>query len=231
METVIVEIRSAEGGDDAKLFTLNIYKVLTKYCMSHKWSIELLEMKPSSIGYQEIDILVSGNNVYKSLIQEAGGHRVQRVPPTEKKGRRQTSTITVAVLLEPERDDLIISQSDLKIETMRGSGPGGQHRNTTDSAVRITHIPTGISAYAAEKSQIANRKNAMSVLRSRLNQIQHASIKNKIASDRKKMVGTGMRGDKIRTIRYQDGLVMDHRNGKKIQLSKWLEGMLDLLHD
>jgi len=229
MDTVIIEIRSAEGGDDAKLFVYDMFKVLVRYCSIHKWDTEILEMKEASKGYHEISFMVTGRDVYNLLVNEAGGHRVQRVPPTEKKGRRQSSTVTVAVLKEPTDFDLQIKPSDLIYETMRGSGPGGQHRNTTDSAVRITHVPTKITAYSASKSQNANKKMALSVLRSRIHEEMESKNKSEISQHRQSQVGSGMRGDKIRTIRYQDGFVFDHRTDKKIRLQDWEDGKLDLL--
>lgn len=229
MERVIVEIRPAEGGDDAKLFTLDLYKVLVSYCKSKKWTTDLMWMKSIGKGFQEIVFSVEGKGVYDRLKREAGGHRVQRVPPTEKRGRRQTSTVTVAVLPEPSEIDLRIDPKDLKWETMRSTGNGGQSVNTTDSAVRVTHTPTGVSAIAQEKSQHANRKRVLSVLRSRLLEQKEIQQHQKRNTKRAKQLGTGQRGDKVRTIRYQDGRVTDHRTGKKVRIKSWESGELDKL--
>jgi len=229
MDTVVVEIRPAEGGDDAKMFTQDLFRVFAKFCQRKGWEVDITAMREAQRGYHEIVFTVKGKGALKRLLLEAGGHRVQRVPPTERKGRRQSSTVTVAVLLQPSAVELDIRPSDIRIETMRSSGPGGQHANKTDSAVRITHIPTGVNAYAGTKSQNANKKRAMEVLRSRLYQNQLSERRQSHNNQRAGQIGTGMRGDKVRTIRYQDGRVLDHRTGKKINLKTWLAGDLDTL--
>jgi len=227
-DTVIIEIRPAEGGDDAKMFTFDLFKMISAHCKSKRWKVELVAMREASRhGYQEITFLVRGQGALADLLNEAGGHRVQRVPPTEKRGRRQTSTVTVAVLAQASNVDLKIRESDLKVETMRGTGPGGQHRNTTDSAVRVTHIPTGINAYSDTKSQHDNKRNALAVLKARLVDAEQRKATQSRNAKRKKQVGMRMRGDKIRTIRYQDGRVIDHRTRKKTTIKRWETGHLD----
>ena len=229
MSIVIVEVRPAEGGNDAKMFTQDLFQVFLKFCKRKKWKTEIVSMRHAPVGFYEIVFTVQGSGAYKRLLKEAGGHRVQRVPPTEKKGRRQTSTVTVAVLRQPVGITIKLRDKDLKIETMRSSGPGGQHANKSDSAVRITHIPTGIQAYAGTKSQVANKKRALGVLKARIHDAQLSKSKKAHAKNRSKQVGSGMRGDKVRTIRYQDGRVSDHRSGKKVNLKIWLNGELDRL--
>jgi len=230
-ETVVVEIRPAEGGDDAKLFTFDIFKMLSAYCKRKRWDIQVVAMRPAGRhGYQEITLVVSGKGALAGLLPEVGGHRVQRVPPTEKRGRRQTSTITVAVLPQPRDVDVKIRDSDLKWETMRGTGPGGQHRNTTDSAVRVTHKPTGVSAYSDTKSQHDNRKYALAVLKSRLSEQMKQKAKREHNVTRARQIGAGMRGDKRRTYNFRENRVTDHVSGKTVRNVKAvLGGKLDQL--
>ena len=229
MDTVVVEIRPAEGGDDAKMFTLDLFRVMTKFCQLKGWKVDVMEMREATRGYHEIVFMVKGRGALSRLEKEAGGHRVQRVPPTERRGRRQSSTVTVAVLRRPSEVEVDLRPGDVRVETMRSSGPGGQHANKTDSAVRVTHVPTGITAYAGAKSQHDNRRRAMEVLRTRLHQIQASEDKRARRKARSSQIGSGMRGDKIRTIRYQDGRVIDHRTGTKIPLKEWQAGKLDRL--
>lgn len=172
----------------------------------------------------------SGNNAKAAFMPEAGGHRFQRVPPTEKKGRRQSSTVTVAVLPEPTRQELNIRSSDLKYETYRGTGPGGQHRNTSDTAVRVTHLPTGIQACSEIKSQAQNKKLALNALMARLAARQENKAARDRNSKRKGQVGTGMRSDKIRTVAYQRGRVENHVNGKRMKIRDYEKGLVELLH-
>lgn len=228
METVVVEIRPAEGGDDAKLFALNVYRSIIAYAALRKWEAELVEMRPAArAGYQEIVFTVRGRGAWDALSKEAGGHRVQRIPPTERHGRRQTSTVTVAVLPEPSGSTLVLLDRDLKWETMRASGPGGQGVNTTASAVRVTHTPTGVSATCQTRSQHQNKDAALSVLRARLQ--EQATSKQDQARNRARsqQIGSGMRGDKIRTIRYQDDTVTDHSSGRQTSVTRWERGYLD----
>lgn len=229
MESVVIEIRPAEGGDDAKLFALELFKVLGMYSRRMGWSSELVDLKEAKRGAQEIVFLVRGKGVIDGLTFEAGGHRVQRVPPTEKRGRRQTSTVTVAVLPEPKESEVRIREQDLRWDTMKSHGHGGQSVNTTDSAVRVTHVPTGVSAISYEKSQHANRRQVLTVLRSRLLGQQREREARSRNRTRSQQVGSGMRGDKVRTIRYQDGRVTDHRTGRKMSLKDWTAGKLEML--
>lgn len=172
----------------------------------------------------------SGRDAKKAFAPEAGGHRFQRVPPTEKKGRRQSSTVTVAVLPEPTRQELKIRSSDLKYETYRGSGPGGQHRNTSDTAVRVTHLPTGIQACSEIKSQAQNKKLALGALMARLANREKESTNDRRNGKRKSQVGTGMRSDKIRTFAEQRKRVENHLNGKRCKIRDYEKGMIDLIH-
>ena len=230
-ETTIVEIRPAEGGDDAKLFTFDLYKMLATYCSNKGWEVEPLEMRAAARhGYQQITFLVRGRGCQGALLHEAGGHRVQLVPPTEKRGRRQTSTVTVAVLPEPRDVRLHIPDRDLRVETYRAGGPGGQHQNKTDSAVRVTHLPTGISAASTMKSQKENRKLALAVLRTRLLAAKTESATQARNKKRAQQVGSGMRGDKRRTYNFKANRVTDHVSGKTVRDVKGvLRGNLDAL--
>lgn len=225
----MVEIRAAEGGDDAKLLVSDLFQVYVKYCKLKKYEIELTYSAEASGGFSILEFIINGENAYENFINEAGGHRFQRVPPTEKRGRRQTSTVTVAVL--PINSNLFkIKESDLKWETKRGSGAGGQHRNVTESAVKVTHIPTGITAECQnERSQFRNKKSALEILTARLISMEEEKKQNKINNKRKNQIGKGARGDKIRTYRFQDDIVINHITNKKINLAKILAGNLDLL--
>jgi len=231
-ETVVVEIRPAEGGDDAKLFTFDIYKMLTAYCRIKGWEVELFEMRPAGrMGYHEIVFLVEGKGVYKDLMFETGGHRVQRVPPTEKHDRRQTSTITVAVLPEPTDVQVHVDERDLEWESFRAGGAGGQHQNKTDSAVRVTHTPSGtVVVCRDERSQLQNKRKAMAVLRSRLFSSASTTSHSGRNDQRANQVGSGMRGDKTRTYNFREDRVTDHRTGKTVRdVATILRGHLDLL--
>lgn len=227
-ETTIVEIRPAEGGDDAKLFTFDLFKMISSYCTNKGWEVEILEMRDATLGYQQITFLVRGKGCQAALKHEAGGHRVQRVPPTEKRGRRQTSTVTVAVLPEAQEVELRLRDSDLRFETYRAGGPGGQHQNKTDSAVRVTHLPTGIQAASTMKSQKENKKLALAVLRSRLLEAKLSKVTEKRNSRRSEQIGTGMRGDKRRTYNFKANRVTDHVTNKTVRDVKGvLRGNLD----
>lgn len=229
METVVVEIRPAEGGDDAKMFTEDMLRVLLKYCARRGWRADMTSVSYARRGCKEIVFTVKGKGVSR-LAKEAGCHRVQRVPPTDKKGRRQTSTITVAVLPLPKRVTVNLRDKDLRWETMRASGPGGQNVNKCETAVRVTHVPTGLTATAQTKSQATNKQRALEVLMSRLHSVEKSRIRGDRNRTRARQVGSGNRGDeKIRTIRYQDGKVTDHRSGTTVRLKVWESGDLDAL--
>lgn len=226
---VIVEIRAAAGGDEAAIFAGDLLRMYTKYAESQNFKTEIVEAAESDHGgYKEISFSVSGSGAYSKLKFENGAHRVQRVPETESGGRIHTSTATVAVLPEVEDVEIEVRNEDLKIDTYRSSGAGGQHVNTTDSAVRITHIPTGIIATSSEKSQIQNREKALKVLKARLYDMKLQEEQQKYAAQRKSAVGTGDRSERVRTYNYPQSRVTDHRIGLTLQkLDQIMEGKLD----
>lgn len=233
-KNVIVEIRGGAGGEEAALFAGTLFRMYSRYAERKRWKVEILNDNPTGLGgYKEVSFMISGKGAYSKLKFESGVHRVQRVPETETNGRIHTSTVTVAVLPELEEVDIEINPADLKIDTYRSSGAGGQHVNKTESAIRITHIPTGIVvACQEERSQIQNRERAMTMLRAKLFEQQEEERMKKMANDRKMQVGTGDRSEKIRTYNYPQGRVTDHRiNYSVFQLENFTDGDLDEMID
>ncbi|NLJ50585.1 MAG: peptide chain release factor 1 [Alcaligenaceae bacterium] len=231
--SVFLEIRAGTGGDESALFSGDLLRMYTRYAEEMGWRVEFISEAPSELGgYREVIVRIDGDGVYGRLKYESGAHRVQRVPETESQGRVHTSACTVAVIPEAdELSDVVLNPADLRIDTFRASGAGGQHVNKTDSAVRITHIPTGIVAECQDdRSQHKNRAQAMSVLAARINDIQRQEREAEEAAERKSLVGTGDRSERIRTYNYPQGRITDHRiNLTLYKLQQIMDGSLDEL--
>ena len=233
-KNVVLEIRAGTGGDEATLFVAEVFRMYNRYAETQKWKVEVLSTSESGVGgLKEVIALIEGDRVYSRLKYESGVHRVQRVPATEQQGRVHTSAITVAVLPEAEEVDVKIEAKDLRIDTFCSSGPGGQSVNTTYSAVRITHIPTNtVVSCQDEKSQIKNREKGMRVLRSRLYEVEMQKQQDALAKERKQMVGSGDRSEKIRTYNFPQNRLTDHRIGFTIhQLEQVMDGKLQPVID
>ena len=229
----VLEIRPGTGGEEAALFAGDLLRMYQRYAESHGWKLEILEEQQTELGgIRELTARITGQNVFARLKYESGVHRVQRVPATESGGRIHTSAATVAVLPEAEEVDIRIDPNDLRIDTMRSSGAGGQHVNTTDSAVRITHLPTGVVVTSSEKSQHRNREIAMQVLRTRLFDLERQKVDSERSADRKAQVGSGDRSERIRTYNFPQGRMTDHRiNLTLYKLDQVMQGDLDEVID
>jgi peptide chain release factor 1 len=233
-KNVIVEIRAGAGGDEAALFAAEIYRMYVHYAEGQRWKVETLDFEEIGIGGMKyVNFMITGQGAYSKLKYESGVHRVQRVPETESGGRIHTSTITVAVMPEVEDVDVVIDEKDIRIDVMRASGNGGQCVNTTDSAVRLTHYPTGIVIYSqTEKSQIQNRAKAFALLRAKLYDIEQQKAKDAEAELRRSQIGTGDRSEKIRTYNFPQGRVTDHRiNLTLYKLDKIMNGDIQEIID
>ena len=229
-KNVIIEIRAGAGGEEAALFSAVLFRMYSKYAEKNNWKTEIMDKNETEIGgFKEIVFSIEGDGAYSKLKFESGVHRVQRIPTTEANGRIHTSTVTVAVLPEVEDVDVTINNNDLRIDTYRASGAGGQHINKTDSAIRITHLPTGIVVSCQdERSQLKNKEKAMKVLRSKLYEIAQEEQNSMVAKERRSQVGTGDRSERIRTYNYPQGRVTDHRIGLTIyKLDEFFDGDME----
>lgn len=233
-KNVFIEIRAGTGGDEAALFAADLFRMYSRYAEDRNWKVEIMNISETGIGgVKEIIGSIEGKNVYSKLKYESGVHRVQRVPSTETSGRIHTSTSTVAILAEPDDVEIEIDEKDLKMDTYRASGPGGQHVNKTDSAIRITHLPSGIVVQCQdERSQHKNRAHAMRMLRAKLYEIEEEKRQSEFADARKTQIGSGDRSEKIRTYNFRDGRITDHRiNLTLYKIEEILNGELNELID
>ena len=229
-KNVIIEIRGGAGGDEAALFAADLYRMYCYYAESNKWKTELMSVNESGIGgFKEVIFMVKGQGAYSKLKYESGVHRVQRIPSTESSGRIHTSTVTVAVMPEAEELDVQLDMSEVRIDVCRASGNGGQCVNTTDSAVRALHVPTGIMVYCQdEKSQLKNKEKALKILRTRLFDMEQAKKHAELAAEKKSQIGTGDRSERIRTYNFPQGRVTDHRVGLTLhRLDQILDGDIE----
>ena len=229
-KNVVIEIRGAAGGDEANIFAGDLFRMYTKYAEKQGWKLEVTnEVEGESGGYSQVEFMLSGESVYSKMKYESGAHRVQRVPATESQGRVHTSTATVLVMPEAEEVEIEIKDSDIRVDITRSSGAGGQCVNTTDSAVRLTHLPTGIVVYCqVERSQIKNKEKAMQILKTRLYDLKQREQDEKLGNERRSKIGTGDRSEKIRTYNYPQNRLTDHRiNYTVIHLDRIMEGDIE----
>ncbi|MFH1582487.1 MAG: peptide chain release factor 1 [bacterium] len=231
-KAILMEIRAGTGGDEASLFAADLFKMYSKYAANQNWDIKTLESKPNDVGgFKEVIFELKGSDVFIKMINEGGVHRVQRTPTTEKSGRIHTSTASVAVLVKPKKTEIKISPADLRVDTYRASGPGGQYVNKRDSAVRITHLPSGLVVTSqTERNQLQNKENAMSILEARLLEKREAESTQNLGGKRKLQIGGAKRAEKIRTYNYPQDRITDHRIKKSFHnLESVMDGKMDLI--